>query len=136
MAVIELAGVHQIDGVWPQVSDGFEKACRKTGGSLDAPYLWAETRAGRAFLIVVSEDSAVIAASVWRFENWASGRKLNCLALHGRAMTEWLQQHREFVTAMAKAGGATALVADGRVGWARTFPDAKLIRQTCEIQLS
>ena len=133
---VELANCQQVDQVWPIISEGLEKACRRTGGDLTSDYLWSEARAGRAFLAIVSRDREILAASVWRFEVWSTGRKLKCLCLYGRDMRAWLGQHRQFTTAMARAGGATAIVAEGRKGWARLFGEAKELRRTYEVELA
>lgn len=132
---IALAGVHQVDGIWAQVADGLEHACRKTGGDLTADYLWSECRSGAAFLVVISREQELLGASIWRFEKWSSGKKLRCLALYGKHLCDWLQQHIEFTKAMASAGGATSLVTEGRRGFQRVFPKAKVLRQLYEVAL-
>ena len=132
---IELAGVHQVDAVWSAVAEGLEHACRKTGGDISADYLWGECRGGHAFLVVISRDNEILGASVWRFEKWTSGKKLRCLALYGKHICDWLEQHVEFTKAMAKAGDATALVTEGRRGFQRMFPKARVLRQLYEITL-
>lgn len=135
-----LVGVHQVDGLWSQIAEGLEHACRKTGGDITAHYLWTECRAGRAFLVVATAPTKlgheIIAASVWRFEQWSSGRKLRCLSLYGRDMKSWLADHRKLTLEMAKTGGATALVTEGRPGWARVFREAKTLRVLLEEQLT
>lgn len=133
---ISLASVPEIDRVWGHVSDGLERACQRTGGSLTAHYLWSECRSGAAFLVVITGDDGLLGASVWRFEDWSSGRKLKCLALYGRRMRDWLEQHRTFSEQMARAGGATALVTEGRLGWQRVFPKARLLSQSYEVSLN
>jgi hypothetical protein len=124
---VALAGAHQVDGLWSQIADGLEHACRKTGGDLTAHYLWTECRSGRAFLVVVSAET-IIAASVWRFEQWTTGRKLRCLALYGVGMKDWLRPHRKLIEDLAKVGGATSLVTEGRKGFQRIFPAARVLR--------
>lgn len=131
---VEVAGVHQVDSVWPLVADGLERACRATGGELTADYLWGECRAGRAFLLVVA-DIGIRAAAVLRFEQWSTGKKLRCLALYGTDMRDWLPQLTDAAKQLAKVGGATSLVSDGRKGWARLF-NGKVLRQTYEVELT
>ena len=134
---VELAGAHQIDGLWPAVAEGLERACQETGGDLTADYLWSECRAARAFLMLVIEDDSIAAASVWRFEKWTSGKKLRCLALYGKVgqMADWLDAHRKATIDMAKLGEATALVTEGRAGFARIFPEARVLRQLYEVAI-
>ena len=129
---IALAGTHQVDGLWPRVAEGLERACLATGGDMTAEYLWSECRSGRAFLVIIGD---CIGASVWRFEKWATGRKLRCLAVYGADMPSWLDDHRAMIEQMAKVGGATAIVAEGRTGWARLFPEAVVLRQLYEVVL-
>lgn len=131
-----LAGCHEVDGIWPSVARGLEHACRKSGGDLTADYLWSECRSGRAFLCIVSDGPAICAASVWRFEKWSSGKKLKCLALYGQGMRGWLDGHRAFTVEMAKAGGASSIVTDGRAGWGRLYPEARILRQTYEVDVT
>lgn len=133
---VKLVGVTQVDGVWSSVAGGLEKACRKTGGDLTSDYLWSECRAGRAFLAVVTRDQNIIAASVWRFEKWTSGTKLRCLALYGSGLKSWLPEHMEFLNELAKAGGAKTLVSEGREGFKKIFPKARILRTLYEVELT
>lgn len=132
---LSLAGVHEVDRVWPLVSGGLENACRKTGGDLTSEYLWSECRSGRAFLVVIARDSEVIGASVWRFERWTSGRKLRCLALYGRDMKSWLPEHERLTFEMARVGGATSVVTEGRTGWKAKYPNARIVRTLLELEV-
>ena len=132
---VELAGAHQVDQIWKLVTDGLEHACRKTGGDMTADYLWSECRSGKAFLVIVTDAEKIAGASVWRFEAWTSGRKLRCLALYGRRAAEWLAPHELIIRDIAKAGGATALVTEGRAGWQRLYPKARVVRQLYEVEL-
>lgn len=133
---LSLAGAHEVDRVWPAVAQGIEDSCRRTGGDLTGDYLWSECRAGRAFLVVIALHSEIIGASVWRFEKWTSGRKLRCLALYGRDIKSWLGEHQKFTENMARTGDATAIVTEGRVGWGRLFPKARVLRQLYEMELT
>ena len=132
---VELAGSHQVDQIWKAVTYGLEHACRRTGGDLTADYLWSECRSGKAFLVIVTNEAEIVGASVWRFESWTSGRKLRCPALYGRRATEWLDPHEKVIRDIANAGGATALVTEGRKGWQRRYPKAKIVRQLYEVAL-
>lgn len=129
---VGIASVPEVDRIWPSIANGLEDACRATGGDLTADYLWSECRAGHAFLVIASRRDEMLAASVWRFEKWTSGRKLCCLALYGHDMRAWLVPHRDMILEMAKAGQATAIVTTGRKGWERLFPNATVLRQTYE----
>lgn len=107
----------------------------KTGGDCTASDLWAQCRAGTAFLLVVHEDDEIIAASVWRTENWATGTKLRCLALYGRDMERWLSDKRKAVKSLMHQCGARSVVTEGRAGWAKLFPEARQLRVLYEAKL-
>jgi hypothetical protein len=130
---VSLVACPLVDSVWPFVTYGLEHACMKGGGDIGSDYLWGLCRSGGAYLFVVADGEHVIGASVWNFEKWSSGRKFRCLAAYGQDRDNWLEQMRDLVRKAARDGGATALVADGRLGWARVFPEAKVLRQTYEI---
>lgn len=132
---LDLAGAHQIDALWGKVSHGLEAACRRSGGDLTADYLWAECRSGRAFLVVVSSDTWITGASVYRFEQWTSGKVLRCLALYGTGMADWLPQLLSLLREMARAGGALRLVTEGRTGFARALPKVRVLRQVYEMDI-
>ena len=102
---------------------------------MTADYLWSECRSGKAFLVIVTQGKEILAASVWRFEAWSTGCKLRCLGMYGTKMKQWLEDHRAFTLEMARVGGATSLVTDGRLGWERIFPQARILRQTYEIEI-
>ncbi len=130
-----LVSCHLVDTVWGMVTYGLEHACLKTGGDIGSDYLWSECRSGAAYLFVVTDGEQVIGAGVWRFEKWASGRKYRCLCAYGERMAEWADDMRELVERAAKAGGATSLVMEGRRGWGRRYPEARLLRNTYEVDL-
>lgn len=131
----ELAGIHQVDQVFPLVAEGIETACRNTGGDTSAAELWRECRSGRAFLTVIIDGNEVVGADILRFEDWTTGKKLRCLALWCK-QKDWLPEHLDFVTRMAKAGGASSLVAEGRKGFERVFRNAKVLRELFEVELT
>lgn len=132
---LSLASVPDVDRVWTMVAEGLENACRETGGDITADYLWSECRAGAAFLVVIERGGDIAGASVWRFEKWSSGKKFRCLVLYGRNMSDWLAEHRRLTLRMARVGGANGIVAGGRKGWERLFPDAKVLKQIYEVPL-
>ena len=117
------------------VAHGLEHACLKTGGDITSDYLWCECRAGHAYLFVVADGEQIIGASVWRFERWVSGRKYRCLCHYGTSMRDWADDMRDLVERAAKAGGATSLVMEGRRGWGRRYPEARMLRYTFEVDL-
>lgn len=131
---VELANCQQVDQVWPIISEGLEKACRRTGGDLTSDYLWSEARAGRAYLLLASDGEPIIAAGVFRFEAWTSGRKLRVLSLYGTRMSEWLPRGLSVVRKMMRVGNADGLVFEGRPGWSRKLR-ARELRRLFEVTL-
>ena len=132
---LELVPSHMVDGIWHHVSDGLEDACLHTGGDTNSHYLWTECRSGRAFLMLIVKDDVVIGASVWRFENWAIGTVLRNMGLYGEAMKDWKDQHVEKIEQLAKLGNANHIATEGRVGLARLFPEAKIMRQLYVLEI-
>lgn len=116
-----------VDQVWPEVCEGFHKSLMKTGGDMTVGELWQECRAGRSFL-VIAQDQTIKAAAVWRPETWQTGTKLRCVALYGKGMPDWLPAMREKAAEIAKCCGATSFITEGRRGWERVFPKAKVLR--------
>ena len=129
---VTLVPLHLVDGVWRQVSDGFGRASKRSGGDLTVGELWQGCRAGHCFLFVVHDDQKVVAATVWKPELWRSGGKFRCLALYGVQMDQWMPELHEKVKQAAINCGATSLVAEGREGWKRIFDKAKVLRVTYE----
>jgi hypothetical protein len=130
--VITLVSVDRVDAVWPHVREALEAACRRTGGDLTSATLWAGCRRSENYLLIAHDETVIKGVSVWRPENWATGRKLRCLAVAGVGMKDWLRPMREEAANLAKLLGATAFVADGRTGWKRTFPKARVVRVVLE----
>ncbi len=124
---IELVPAPLVDRVWPQISDRVDVACKKTGGDLTSGYLWQECRSGHAFLLIAHEGEEVSGESIWRFETWQSGPKFRCLSGSGIEKDDWFGLMRAKVEEMARMCGAS-LVYEGRKGWSRHNPKARVIR--------
>ena len=131
---IGLASSSEIDGIWPQISAGMQKACDTTGGSLCSADLWQMCRAGDAFLMIAHDDTIKM-ASVWRFENWPSGTVFKCLGLCGQDIAKWLPEALEYAKQTAKSGNASRIIAEGRFGWERVARQAKIISKTYEVNI-
>lgn len=82
--------------------------------------------------VVVHDDQKIVAATAWRPELWGSGPKFRCMALYGKGMSEWMPALHEKVRQTAIQCGATALLSEGRIGWQKIFPRAKLLRAVYE----
>ena len=127
MPQISLVPQAAVDGIWSSVTQGFDRSVRKTGGDLTPGDLWQQCRRGDAFLIL-AHDEKVLGASIWRPEIWQSGTKFRCMALYGTGISEWIEDMRLMAQKIGKDCGATSLLAEGREGWAKIFPNAKRLR--------
>jgi len=161
---VSLIGVHNVDTIWPHLREGFQRAVMKTGGDIETGDLWVQCRNGSAFLLVAtgpdnlrqeatdvdtpeatgdnprqdatgSDSIRIYGASIWTRQTWQTGRKLRCLALYGTGMTGWIHEMKALAERLAKDNGCTSLVSDGRVGWKRIFPNAKVLRNLYEEKL-
>jgi len=129
---VTLVNPAMVDGVWPHIRKGIESACLETGGDISPADIWRECRNGHCFLIVTHNGDAITAACIWRYEMWMTGPKLRCLALWGANMELWLGPMRDLSASIAKDCGATAFVTEGRKGWERIFPKARVLRVVYE----
>jgi hypothetical protein len=129
---VSLLPVTSVDQFWPHLREGFHRAVMKTGGDIETGDLWVKCRSGEAFLLVAHEGEEIRGASVWKPQTWQTGRKLRCLALYGSGMHEWIYEMRDLAARIARDCGATALVSDGRLGWQKIFPKAKVLRALYE----
>lgn len=129
---VSVVPVLHIDQFWPSLREGFHRSVMKTGGDLTTGDLWVACRSGSAFLIVAHDGDEIRGASIWRPETWQSGKKMRCLALYGAGMKDWIQDMREMAARIAKDCGATSLVSEGRLGWQKVFPKAKVLRALYE----
>lgn len=132
---VAIANSTEVDQIWPAISEKIIKATLKYGSNVSSGDLWQMCRAGDAFLVVVMDDSGVKGALIMQFQRWSMKRVMYCLAIVGEDIQEWLPAARDFITDMAKAGGADSFIAEGREGWPALFPDAKKLRITYEVQI-
>lgn len=91
-------------------------------------------RSGQAFCVVVFDEEPR-AILIMQFQKWTAKTVMRCLGIVGDGVNEWLPAARSFIEQMAKAGGATSFVAEGRDGWVKLFPDAKKLRVTYEVEI-
>ena len=125
---VSLVPVPNIDAIWPHLREGFHRSVMKTGGDIETGDLWVQCRNGSAFLIIAHEGEEIRGASIWRADTWQSGRVLRCLALYGHGFTDWIEDMHATAKRIAADCGATSLVAEGRPGWQKKFPKAKVLR--------
>lgn len=124
-----------IDGLWPHLREGFQRALLRTGGDIETGDLWVQCRNGSAFLLIAHDGEQIVGASIWKAQTWQTGRVLRCLALYGSEMTGWIHDMKALAERLAKDNGCTSLVSEGRLGWQRIFPNAKVLRNLYEEKL-
>ncbi len=132
---IGIATSAEVDRFWPQIAERLQAACIRTGGDISSGDLWQMCRSGNAFLVLVLDGPSVIAALIMQFQNWSGKSVMRCLGIVGEHMDDWLPMAKDFITKMAKDGGATSFVSEGREGWSRIFPTARKLRVTYEVQI-
>ena len=128
MPQISVVPAGAVDGVWSALADGLQRALLKTGVDLTLADLWQQARRGDAFLCVAHDEERLYGASLWRPETWQTGTKLRCLALYGTDMASWIGDMRATAQKIARDCGAASLIAEGRDGWTKIFPNAKRLR--------
>lgn len=126
----------QVDQFWHGLAPGFQRSLDRGGGDLTIADLWQGCRRGDWFLLVAHEGDTILGASIWRPQMWSTGMKLRCMALFGSQFRVWIRDMRELAAAVARDCGASALVSDGRPGWAKIFPKAKVLRVVYEEQIT
>lgn len=132
---IQIAGPHEIDSIWPLIADGFIDVTRRCGDDMTSGELWQMTRAGDAFLVLVLHESKICVSTVVQFQRWADGPVLRILSLCGAGLAEWGSALKDYLSGMAKMGGASRIVAEGRDGWARIFTEPKKLRSTYVMEI-
>lgn len=135
MSRAELVPVTHVDAFWPHVREGFQRALLKTGGDLETGDLWALCRSGAGYLIVINDEDGIIGAAILKAETWSSGRKMRVMALYGAGAADWFADMKALAIRIAKDCGATAIVADGRKGWPKFAPNARVLRVVYEEQI-
>lgn len=125
---VGFAATWEVDGIWPKIVAGMQRACERGVDNWSAGELWQLCRSGRAFLCVVFDDATleIHQASVWQFMEKDGRTIFRCLALWGVGMRGWVDGVRSFITKTAKDNGAKALVTKGRPGWLRFFHAEKV----------
>lgn len=140
MVKVELVPVVLVDNIFPAVSDGFNRASKKSSSDIDASYLYRECRAGNAMLVVASDETNVTGALVLRNENWCGKSVMHTLGLWCSARGAYRALEAKKIE-LARMTGATSLVASARAserghcGFLRLHPNAKILRYVIEVEL-
>ena len=127
---IGIANSPEVDALWPTLGPKFITATKRFGDDLSSGELWQMCRSGNAFLVCALDDYGVKMGCVVRFERWTDGPILRVLSLVGEDLASWAHEVKDYLVGMAKTGGASRIVAEGRGGWAKIFDEPKVLRQT------
>lgn len=127
---IQIVGTHEIDAVWPLIADGFVEVTKRCGDDQTSGELWQMVRSGGAFLVVVLNENAIRVSTVVQFQRWADGPVLRIMSMTGAGLSEWGVPLKDYLSEMARKGGASRIVAEGREGWARIFDEPRKLRST------
>lgn len=119
----------QVAKIWPLVSHLIREAMRKGGGDFED--IERAVLSGERLLWVAADEEQIWASAVTGLHT-ENEHKFCCIwACGGRAREKWLPLLSE-VESFAKAEGCQSMRIYGRKGWARVFPDYKLIQITLE----
>lgn len=132
--MIRLAGLLEVDAIWPHIAEGMKECCRRSGGDITPDWLFMQCRKGDALLFIVTEGDALLAAMVCTSGQWGSSRVLRIVGATGWAIDRWideLTEYREWVDRL----GFSKVVFEGRAGWQRVIPKARVLRQVYEVDL-
>lgn len=133
--MIRLAGVEEVDALWPVFADGMQECCRRSGGDITPDWLFMCCRRGEALLFVIDVEGKPKAALVARPEQWGPDRVLRLIAAAGTEMDRWLGElsdHRAFIDRL----GISKVIFEGRKGWERVVPKARVLRHVYEVDLN
>lgn len=96
--------------------------------------LWRMVRSGEAELWLAGEGVTHEAAGITKMKDWGGQTAALIIGVASTDGRAWRSVIPEFKQAL-KARGADIIIMEGRAGWARVFPGAKVVRQTYEVKL-
>lgn len=111
-----------------------KKACTRAGGDITPDWLFEICRKGDALLFVAHEENVVMAGLVCRVENWSGRRVLRIQAAAGWGLERWLPALRDYREWLQRLG-VNQVIFEGRKGWQRVLPRARVVRQVYEVDI-
>jgi len=135
--VIRLVPAGEVDQVWPDIAEGMKEACRRCGDDVSVWHLFSWVRRSDALLFIAAADigpEESQAALVVRPEQWGGRPVLRILALTGWDIDRWLPElaaHRDWPDML----GAKTVIFEGREGWKRKLPQARVVRSIYEVDM-
>jgi hypothetical protein len=127
--------VHEVDRIWPQVAEGFERAVRRSTGDMNLAWLYQQCRTGQLFLLVVIQEQEIIGAFILRPVQGKKETKAHIVEMWGRDFRHWLDEATRAVLDFSKrAFGADAVVFEGQRAHVRFVPRARELRRIYEVR--
>lgn len=122
-----------IDVAWPQVLPLIQRMV-DSAPDLELPHVWNMLRSGEWELWVIgSEEHGHEAIGITRLRAWGDGTAAYAVGVASNDAGIWRRLIPEWCKAL-KARGADRIIIEGRKGWERVVPGAKLLRQVYEIE--
>jgi hypothetical protein len=130
--VLERIETADVERVWPFVLPLLAAACDATGTDLTPDFIREEALADRRTLWVIFDTDdpfgPFLAAFATGERLTPRGRVVFIDALGGRNRGCWLAHCLSELEVQAKAMGAAAIEAEGRMGWKRVLPGYREVR--------
>ncbi len=137
--MIRLAGLFEIDAIWPHIAAGINECCERVRSDMTPDWLLTQCRRGDAFLFVIEEAETgilgkrVLAALIGRSLGYGGDKVLFVNALWGRGMDTWIAEL--LASPWPRDLGFSKVVFEGRKGWEGALPNVRVIRQVYELDL-
>lgn len=97
--------------------------------------LWSILRGGGGELWLAGSCDGHEAAAITALKPWGTQTAAFVYGVASNDSRAWRSVIPAFEAAL-KARGADIIIMEGRKGWARVFPEARVIRQTFEVKLT
>ena len=117
---VQLIGVHDVDTVWPHITDIVQLAINQQHHGYSVGDFWTLCRSGRGFLFVRDPVNAVVIATSVQ-QNGTPVFSVDLIAATSREKA-WRTEMMDAVVAVAKAAGAKRIVGDGRKNFQKLCP--------------
>ena len=120
--LISAVSVDMIPIMWPIVFGMLEEAVDHSNGELDMETIFTKMVKQEMILVVISEDTDVIAAIALERRNFDSGKRiLNVTLAGGTDMNKWVDQLDRTLVELAKEHKCDDIYIIGRRGWVKVL---------------
>lgn len=125
--------VGDIDAAWISALPLIERIV-ESSPDITLAWLWSGLRGGTLQLWLAGSEAGHVAAQVTRLEDWRGDPVMRIIGTASDDSKTWFPLWPAFVAEVRKMG-AVRIVFDGRKGWARKIPQARILRQVYEVTL-